>query len=466
MKKIFYKIFLTLLLITYIPLIILYSFHGFYMKKYVENQKISELKEITYFFNNKSLNELTEKKIEELEKKKNIKLDVVDIKLEKEKSEIFKYLNEKLWKINLNNMTVNSVEIRFQKSTNLLNKIYIIKKVSDNKYIIISSLMVIPEVIYRIILSSYFYITPFLVVFLLILTYFISKKMSDPIENLEEVSTKALTINLSKTSILKDKDELAILENNIISMAINLKKKNNELKNLNQKLKLELEKNRKFMKFEKEFINSISHELKTPIAIINGYIEILQEKIVVEKDEIEKIYSVMYKEGIYLDKMIKDLNSYHAYQHEFFTIKKEKINLRELFEKILEKYLLDIKEKKIKLKLDIDEDIINTDIKKIEVVINNLLTNAITYVNEKEIINIYFKNKEFIIENSSDFIPKEKIENLFKPFYKLDFARKRKYGGTGLGLSIVKNILDVLQFDYNIDFDNDRNFFIFRIKFN
>lgn len=466
MKKIFYKIFLILLVITYIPLISLYSFHGFYMKSYVEKQKISELKEIVYFVDNEMLKKITEEQKIKMEKKKSIKIEVFNTKGSKAEVEFFKYLNEKFWQIDFENMKINDIRIKFNKMNNLLNRVYIIKKVSDSRYLIISSLMINPEVIYKIILSSYFYITPFLVIFLLILTYFISKKMSDPIEILEQLSTKVLNVNLSKNNNLENKDELAILENNITFMAINLKKKNSELKRLNEQLSLELEKNKKFIKFEKEFINSISHELKTPIAIINGYIEILQDKIVVEKDEIEKIYAVMYKEGVYLDKMIKDLNSYHGYQHEFFTIKRESINLRKLLEKILEKYLLDIKEKEIKLKLDIAEDIIEEDLKKLEVVINNLLTNAITYVDEREIINIYFKNREFVIENSSDFIPKEKIENLFKPFYKLDFARKRKYGGTGLGLSIVKNILDLLQLKYSIDFDVEKNFFIFKIKFN
>lgn len=325
--------------------------------------------------------------------------------------------------------------------------------------------MVIPDVIYKIIFSSYIYVTPFLLILMFILSYLISKKMAVPIEVLEDVSTRILNLDFSKSVGFKGNDELTVLGNNLTSMAISLKKNNDELKILNEKLKFELEKNKKFMKFEKDFVNSISHELKTPIAIINGYIEVLQDKIIVEKDEIEKIYSVMYKEGLYLDKMIKDLNSYHSYEHEFFSVKKEEIHIQEFIENILDKYLLDIKEKEIKLKLDIEEGIIIEDIKKIDLVINNLLTNSITYVDERNTLNIYFKNKIFTIENSCDYIPKEKMENIFKPFYKLDFSRKRKYGGTGLGLSIVKNILDILQLSYEAKFDEKRNFFVFQIKF-
>ena len=330
MKKIFYKIFFTLLIITYIPLVLLYSFHGLYMKQYVENKKISELSEITYIINKNTLNSLKAGEKEELEKKKDIKIEVIDAREDGYK--IFEYFNRKVWKIDLKKLKVNDTRIRFERVSNLLDRIYIIKKVDRNKYVIISSLMVIPDVIYRTILSSYFYVTPFLVVIILILAYFISKKMAVPIEVLEDISTRVLNLDFSKSIDFKGKDELNILGNNIASMADNLKENNDELKILNKKLKYELEKNQKFMKFEKEFINSVSHELKTPIAIINGYIEVLQDKIIINEEEIEKIYSVMYKEGLYLDKMIKDLNSYHSYEHEFFTIKKERFNFKEFLQ--------------------------------------------------------------------------------------------------------------------------------------
>lgn len=462
MKKIFYKIFFTLIMITYIPLILLYSFHSFYMKSYIERKKIVELNQIVYMIDE---NKITLEIQKELEKNKDIKLEIIDGKEDKHKLELFNYLNKRFWKIDFEKMAINSVEVRFEKSTNFLNKIYVIKKIGDNKYAVISSLMVIPEIIYKIILSSYIYVTPFLLILMLSLSYFISKKMAVPIEVLEDISTRVLNLDFSKSIDFKGNNELTILGNNITTMAENLKKNNDELKILNEKLKYELDKNQKFMKFEKEFINSVSHELKTPIAIINGYIEVLQDKIIVDEEEIEKIYSVMYKEGLYLDKMIKDLNSYHSYEHEFFTIKKEKFNFKEFLQDILNKYLLDIEEKNIRLKIDIEDKIIEEDLKKIDVVINNLLTNAITYTDNRGIINIIFKNNIFIIENSSEHISKDNLEKLFKPFYKLDFSRKRKYGGTGLGLAIVKNILDFLHILYKVDFDETRGFFVFQIEF-
>ncbi|MBS5789270.1 HAMP domain-containing sensor histidine kinase [Fusobacterium sp.] len=462
MKKIFYKIFFTLIIITYIPLILLYSFHSFYMKSYIERKKIAELDKIVHMIDeNKIASEIQN----ELKKNKDIKLEIIDGKEDKHRLELFNYLNKRFWKIDFEKMAINSVEVRFEKSTNFLNKIYVIKKIGDNKYAVISSLMVIPEIIYKIILSSYIYVTPFLLILMLILSYFISKKMAVPIEVLEDISTRVLNLDFSKSIDFKGNNELTILGNNITTMAENLKKNNDELKILNEKLKYELDKNQKFMKFEKEFINSVSHELKTPIAIINGYIEVLQDKIIDDQEGIEKIYSIMYKEGTYLDKMIKDLNSYHSYEHEFFNLKRDKFIFNKFFQKILSKYLLDIEEKNITLKIDIEDAELEGDLKKLDVVINNLLTNAITYIDNRGIINITLKNNIFIIENSSEPISKDNLENIFKPFYKLDFSRKRKYGGTGLGLAIVKNILDFLHILYKVDYDEERGFFVFQIEF-
>lgn len=119
--------------------------------------------------------------------------------------------------------------------------------------------------------------------------------MAVPIEVLEDISTRVLNLDFSKSIDFKGNNELTILGNNITTMAENLKKNNDELKILNEKLKYELDKNQKFMKFEKEFINSVSHELKTPIAIINGYIEVLQDKIIDDQEGIERYIQLCIK---------------------------------------------------------------------------------------------------------------------------------------------------------------------------
>lgn len=273
-------------------------------------------------------------------------------------------------------------------------------------------------------------------------------------------------LDFSKKIEFKSDDELTRLGRNINNMAEVLKNNIDELSLVNKKLKKELETNEKLMKFEKNFMNSISHELKTPIAIINGYIEMLQDKIIKNPEEIEKIYAVMFDEGVYLNKMIKDLNSYHRYESNFFKIEKREIRIKDFITGLLSKYHLDIEERKINLIVDIEDKIIIGDLGKLSIILNNLLTNAISYTDKRGIIEINYKNNNLRISNSAEIISEEKFAQIFQPFYKIDFSRNRKYGGTGLGLSIVKNILELLHLEYNMKFDKKRNFVIFDIRFN
>ena len=463
MKKIFYKIFFIFVIVTYMPLVIIYGFNSFYVNEYIKKKKAKELREITTFVNINSFSAEYKKRIEE---KEDIKIDIVDLASEKPKVYIFEYLNNRDLKIDIEHMKINESIVKFVKRTSLLNNIYIIKKVDKEKFIVISSLMVIPEVISHIILSAYFYVTALIIPVVFILTYFISKKMSRPIELLEEVSKKMSNLDFSKTIEFKSDDELTRLGKNINNMAQVLKNNIDELSLVNKQLKKELETNENLMKFEKDFMNSISHELKTPIAIINGYIEMLQDKIIKDPKEIEKIYSVMFAEGIYLNNMIKDLNSYHRYESNFFRIEKKEIKMKEFIDGLLTKYQLDIEERKINLFVNIEDKIIVEDLGKLSIILNNLLTNAISYTDKRGIIEINYKNNNLRILNSAESISEEKFAQIFKPFYKLDSSRNRKYGGTGLGLSIVKNILELLQLKYSMKFEKNGNFVIFDIKFN
>ncbi|WP_349291788.1 ATP-binding protein [Fusobacterium sp. DD26] len=88
-----------------------------------------------------------------------------------------------------------------------------------------------------------------------------------------------------------------------------------------------------------------------------------------------------------------------------------------------------------------------------------------TYVDARREIGIILKDGELTVENSSGELSPELMKNLFNPFYKGDDSRHRKYGGTGLGLSIVKNLLDVLKFDYSFEYDYSRGYVVFKIKF-
>ena len=125
MKKIFYKIFFIFVIITYMPLVIIYGFNSFYVNEYIKKKKAKELREITTFVNINSFSAEYKKRIEE---KEEIKIDIVDLTSEKPKAYIFEYLNNRDLKIDIEHMKINESIVKFVKRTSLLNNIYIIKK--------------------------------------------------------------------------------------------------------------------------------------------------------------------------------------------------------------------------------------------------------------------------------------------------------------------------------------------------
>lgn len=123
MKKIFYKIFFILIIVTYMPLIIIYGFNSLYVNEYIKKKKAKDLKEITEFVNINSFSLKYKKKIEETE---DIKIDIIDLTSDKPKTYIFEYLNKRDLKIDIEHMKINESIVKFVKRTNLLNNIYII----------------------------------------------------------------------------------------------------------------------------------------------------------------------------------------------------------------------------------------------------------------------------------------------------------------------------------------------------
>ena len=139
--------------------------------------------------------------------------------------------------------------------------------------------------------------------------------------------------------------------------------------------------------------------------------------------------------------------------------------MKKVIEFGLKKYSLDIEQKKVDLRLELEDLEIKTDVKIFNIILNNLLTNALTYMNDEKKLGIYLRDNSLVIENSTDTISDEVIEKIFNPFYKIDSSRNRKYGGTGLGLSIVKNLLEALNLKYSFTYDKDRKFAKFTIIF-
>lgn len=464
MRKIFYKIFLYFCLAAYLPLALIYAFNFFYVDKYIVEEKRSTLIQVAENIDIPELKKLGKQDIKYGENKLDVHLRYINLNEKSGSSDFFKFFSRTQMKLDIRKMELDEYSIKTIKLSSLTNHFFLIKKISDHEIVAVIGESIAPKVVTGIMIGLYKQYTLFIIPILLVGSYIISKNFSKPIEILEKVSAQISNSDFTEIVEIKSKNELESLGNNINKMAAKLKQNIEELNELNEKLKIELKEKENLLETEKTFMRAIGHELKTPVAIINGYIEALQDGIIVENEK-KKIYEIIYNESMSIDKLVKDINSY--LKSEFRDLKPnfEKVNMKKVIEFGLKKYYLDIEQKEIDLKLDLDEIEVETDVRLFNIVLNNLLTNALTYMDDKKKVGISLRNNSLIIENSADIIPGEVIEKIFNPFYKIDSSRNRKYGGTGLGLSIVKNLLEALKLKYSFTYDKDRNFAKFTIIF-
>ena len=280
-----------------------------------------------------------------------------------------------------------------------------------------------------------------------IVMYVLSNNFSKPILELSEIAKKMSHMEFEKKYNVTSTDEIGILGNAINEMSDKLERSIKELKNANARLKKDLEQKEQLDLMRQEFVANVSHELKTPISLIKGYAEGLESDGIADSKENRDYYvSVIKDESDKMANMVRQLLDLSSLERGMEELDIARINLKELVDGVLNNYEIKIKEKSIKIKVDIREDIyIWADGYKAEEVIRNYLSNAINYVDDNKIIslNTSIKNEDtirFSIFNSGMQLSKDDLEKVWEKFYKVDKARTRSYGGTGLGLSIVKAI--------------------------
>jgi signal transduction histidine kinase len=314
------------------------------------------------------------------------------------------------------------------------------------------------------IVNEFFLYGSLIILFIsLFFAYLFSKKLTAPILDLNDIIKKMVKMDFTSRSNFKSGDELEELGDNVNYLASQLEMNIDNLKITNMKLVEEIEKKKKIDELRKEFIASITHEIKTPITVINTHAEMLLYDLVKDKVEIKEYLKTIMSEGENISSLLNELIKLIKLEENIIEIKKEKIDISKLLREECEKYRVDIDEKDIKLKLNVEENVeVKADLFKIKQVITNLMTNAISYVNigGELTVNLFSKgsqkeqnNGEVIVEiiNSGSKIPEDKIENIWKAFYRVEKSRNKKYGGVGLGLTIVKGILERHYSKYGVE---------------
>ena len=286
--------------------------------------------------------------------------------------------------------------------------------------------------------------------------YFFTRRISKPILSLAEISEKVSEMDFEARYTGNDKTEIAVLGNSINKMSDNLKKAFGELKTANAELKKDNELKTEIDNMRKEFISNVSHELKTPIALIQGYAEGLKEGI---SDESERDYycDVIMDESVKMNNMVKKLLDLNQLEWGTDVLNKENFDICELINNITSSFDLITTQNDVQVKTwGLKSAMVSADEFKIEEVFKNYFSNALNHVKSdtKKRIDVSVEKVENEIKvsvfNTGDRIPNESLPHLFEKFYKVDKARTREYGGSGVGLSIVKAIMDAHGKEYGV----------------
>ena len=285
-----------------------------------------------------------------------------------------------------------------------------------------------------------------------ILASVISKKFTKPILELNNIADKMAKLDFSQKYKTDDtEDEINELGKSINTMSRKLETTIKQLRENNIELEKDIEEKSRIDEMRKQFISDVSHELKTPIALIQGYSEGLLENVN-EDEESRKFYAeVILDETSKMDKLVRQLLDLMKLEYGKREFNNKIFNINELIYEVLKRCNVMIKENNINVEVNSEEGLyVFADDFYIEQVITNYLTNAIKNAkeiqNEKKVIinvvdNSTSNNVRVSIFNTGDNIPDEEIDKIWGRFYKLDTSRNRDNGGSGIGLSLVKAIM-------------------------
>ncbi len=285
--------------------------------------------------------------------------------------------------------------------------------------------------------------------------YFIAKRISEPILEITKLSEKMAEMNFDVKYSGKSKNEIALLGRNMNQLSDALEKNISELKTANNELKKDIERKEKIDDKRKEFISNISHELKTPIALIQGYAEGLEDNINEEDGSREYYCDVIIDEAKKLNLIVGHLLTLNQLEEGNSLTTFERFDLSILIKNTIQSMEILLENKGIKISVDMDKPIfVWADEFKMEEVVQNYLSNAINHCKNEKEIRIFSEEKEGYVRisvfNTGDKIPEESLPYVWDKFYKVDKARTREYGGSGVGLSIVKAIMESMNKNFGV----------------
>lgn len=291
-----------------------------------------------------------------------------------------------------------------------------------------------------------------------------SRKITEPIVELTRISQQMADLNFEARYESGGNDEIGILGQNINKMSETLEAVFSELKSANNELQKDIEKKTQIDEMRKEFLANVSHELKTPIALIQGYAEGLQDNINEDAGSRDFYCEVIIDEAVKMNVMVKKLLSLNQLEFGTEQLEFERFEITDLIRGVIQSSSILVEQKGAQVIFNQEQPLyVWGDEFKVEEVISNFFSNALNHIDYERKIEIRCQENDGTVRisvfNTGNPIPEEDLDQVWIKFYKVDKARTREYGGSGIGLSIVKVIVEAMNQQCGVrNYDNGVEF--------
>ena len=309
-----------------------------------------------------------------------------------------------------------------------------------------------------------------------IVVLIVTERFTKPIEKLNKIAKNIAKLDFSENyELLGTDDEIDDLGKSVNHLSSELENTIKKMKKSNLELERDIEKKSKIDEMRKQFISDVSHELKTPISLIQGYAEGLVENVNTDEESKNFYAGVILDEANKMDKLVKQLLELMKLEYDERKFDDKNFDITELINSVIKTSKVKLEEEKIDVVFEEKgPTYVFADDFYIEQVVTNYFTNAIKNIKEKngkKQIKITLNKSDnhgkirINVFNTGDNISEENIERIWNRFYKVDESRDRSKGGTGIGLSLVKAIMSKYDNQYGVENVKDGVVFYFELNY-
>lgn len=317
---------------------------------------------------------------------------------------------------------------------------------NDNYYIVrcaMSSMDAAADISF----DFYIYVGIIMTIVSAIVIFIMAKRIVKPMKELAQLSERMSDLDFEARYESGGVDEIGILGQNFNEMSSKLERAITELRQANEQLQRDIEEKIQIDEMRKEFLSDVSHELKTPIALIQGYAEGLSDLVFEDPESMNYYCEVIVDEANKMNQLVRKLLNLNQLEFGKDQVEVDRFDLCDLIHSVIGATDILIQKSGAEVTFSTQGPVyVCADEFKIGEVVTNYLTNALNHLDGAKKVAITCEKTDGKIltrvYNTGQPIPEEELDKVWIKFYKIDKARTRAYGGSGIGLSIVKAIMD------------------------